>query len=137
MSNLLITINTYTQKYTQIQINSIKRYCNFDKIFIVYNVGNDYDEQHLLQFNSDKIKIFVNPKKINKQRHTGTLVQGIIENLIYIRKKIKFDILIILSERTIFFNKINFGIAKKLIHNFTPKKKKKIYTNNKCSKFNR
>jgi hypothetical protein len=130
MPNLLITINTYTKKYTKIQINSIKKYCNFNKIFIVYNIGDDYDEQHLLQFNSDKIKIFINPKKINKQRHTGTLTQGIIENLIYIRKKIKFDILIILSERTIFFDKININIANKLIHKFKPNNSKQLKTYN-------
>jgi len=50
MSTILLSINTYTNKYTKKQIESINQFCMFDSITIIYNLDPKYDETDLIKF---------------------------------------------------------------------------------------
>ena len=107
MSTILLSINTYTNKYTKKQIESINQFCMFDSITIVYNLDPKYDETDLIKFQNSfqnsKIKIIINPERIQKKRHHGSIVQGIFSNLLHMSNQ-NFDYVMILSERCIFFD---------------------------------
>tara|TARA_B100000614_G_C14558887_1_gene496489 strand:+ start:412 stop:1170 length:759 start_codon:yes stop_codon:yes gene_type:complete len=107
MSTILLSINTYTNKYTKKQIESIDQFCMFDSITIVYNLDPKYDETDLIKFQNSfqnsKIKIIINPERIKKKRFHGSIVQGIFSNLLHMSNQ-NFDYVMILSERCIFFD---------------------------------
>ena len=107
MSTILLSINTYTNKYTKKQIESIDQFCMFDSITIVYNLDPKYDETDLIKFQNSfqnsKIKIIINPERIQKKRFHGSIVQGIFSNLLHMSNE-NFDYVMILSERCIFFD---------------------------------
>lgn len=111
--SILICVNIYTEKYSKKQIDSINKYCLFDKITIIYNCSTDYNEKILEEYNSDKIKIIINPERIDKKRHTGLISKGIISNLLH-QKSNEYSQILLLSERTIFDSKLSNDICNKL-----------------------
>lgn len=117
--NLLLTINIYNNIYTKTQLDSIIKYCDFENVYIVYNASHSYNEEFLKNFKHNKIKILINPEKINKRRGTGSIFQGIISNFLFFEKQnIDIDFAIILSQRCVFVNEINNEICCDLINNY-------------------
>lgn len=115
MNHILITINIYSDKYIEKQISSINEYCRFERITIIFNCSKKYNDKNLVKYNTNKLNIIINPKRINKKRHTGLITKGIIENFKYISEN-KYDVVLILSERTIFNNYLNLANCNSLLN---------------------
>ena len=115
-SNILICINIYSDRYIFEQIESIKKYCIFDEINIIYNCSEDFNEKLLTTYNYNNFNIIINPQRINKERFTGLITKGIFSNFLN-QKNNKYSKILILSERTIFDDYLNNSICSEVLNN--------------------
>jgi hypothetical protein len=100
-----ISINIHENiEFLKKQLNNIKLYVK-DTYLVILNC-NKYMYCLLQNINLDN-NIIINPKTIEKQRHHGSLFQGIYDNMDYVLQHYDFSFFIILSSRNIFYNEIN------------------------------
>lgn len=106
------------------QFKNIKYFSKNYSTCIIYNCNSKIYKE-IKDFSDNKIKIIINPDIVEKARHTGTLVQGIISNLKLICNNCKFKYFISLSSRNYLTNYINLSE----IHNIFEDNKKNINSN--------
>ena len=58
--------------------------------------------------NLNELNTIINPQHLEKRRFHGSLTEGIYSNIEYAVKNYKFSLFIILSSRSLFYNKVGF-----------------------------
>ena len=105
---LILSINVHEKvKFLLKQLKNITLFVELDYIIIIN--CNKFMYKKLI--NNDTIKnmsnIVLNSKYFDKKRFHGSLTQGIYSNMLYALQNYTFEKFIILSSRTLFYNKLN------------------------------
>jgi hypothetical protein len=102
--DVVISINVYKNiPFLQKQLINIEEHVSFS-YSVILNC-NDYMFGELQDIHFPE-NIHVHPIPINKQTFTGKVNEGIISNMEYALKKIKFKYFLILSSRTFFYKRL-------------------------------
>ena len=103
--DIVISINLYKSLATlKLQLDTIKKHV-LSSYVIILNCNN-YMFNLLQNNNILSNNIYINPEIINKNVYEGTILHGIVSNMIYAINNFNFKYFIILSGRTIFYRNI-------------------------------
>lgn len=100
---IVISINVYqNQSFLLYQLENIR-----DHVQSPYRVILNCNDAMFNELQDLPENVVKNPEVINKRRFHGSLLHGIYSNMIYALDHYTFDYFIVLSSRTIFYNKVN------------------------------
>ena len=105
--DIIVSINVHEEfEVVKEQLLNLKHFFQNCKSCIIYNC-NYYMLDIMQDFSDNDLDIIINPEPVNKLRHTGKILKGILSNLKIIHKyNIKFKYFISLSSRSFLFRQI-------------------------------
>ena len=102
MVDLIVSINIYREKYFNRILNEIETMVQDINYKIIISCSNGDNMKYFIDNYKNDERIILNPKIIKKGRFHGSLTQGIISNMNYIKKeKINYKYFFVISNRTI------------------------------------
>ena len=124
--DIIFSINVHEKKLFLIeQIKNIERYVSLKYIIVINANEYMYNELSKCPFIKSKDNVVLNKKYLEKKRFHGSITKGIYLNMEYAMSKYDFKYFIILSSRTIFYNKLtseNYNSFVKIISGITYEK---------------